>query len=172
MGYATFWLLDSMIAAIVSATRGLHMADRIEKSIELNAPIERVWRALTDHVEFADWFRVTLDGPFVPGETASGRMSCAGHEGLKWEAKIQKMQAPTYFSFTWHPYAVDPNVDYAPEKPTLVEFRLEPTATGTRLFVCELGFDALPSHRRPDALRMNDAGWTQQVENIKAHVER
>jgi uncharacterized protein YndB with AHSA1/START domain len=43
------------------------MSDRIEKSIELNSPIERVWRALTDHNEFGEWFRVKLDGPFAPG---------------------------------------------------------------------------------------------------------
>ena len=42
------------------------MSDRIEKSIELNAPIERVWHALTDHNEFGEWFRVKLDGPFAP----------------------------------------------------------------------------------------------------------
>jgi uncharacterized protein YndB with AHSA1/START domain len=43
------------------------MSDRVEKTIELRAPVSRVWRALTDHVEFGAWFRVRLDGPFVPG---------------------------------------------------------------------------------------------------------
>ena len=43
------------------------MDDRIEKRIELNAPVARVWRALTDHREFGEWFRVKLEGPFVGG---------------------------------------------------------------------------------------------------------
>ncbi len=46
------------------------MSDRIEKRVEINAPVSRVWRALTDHVEFGEWFRVKLDGPFVPGQVS------------------------------------------------------------------------------------------------------
>jgi uncharacterized protein YndB with AHSA1/START domain len=147
------------------------MSDRIEKTIELKAPIERVWRALTDHSEFGEWFRVKLDGPFVPGKAATGRITYPGYEHLKWEVKVKQMDAPRLFSFTWHPYAVDPDVDYSPETPTLVEFRLEPTANGTRLTVVESGFDSLPDNRRPDAFRMNEGGWTEQMKNIQSHVE-
>ena len=148
------------------------MADRIEKSIELNAPIERVWRALTDHREFGEWFRVKLDGPFAPGEMSHGHITHPGYEHVVWEAKVVAMDQPRLFSFTWHPYAVDPKVDYSGEPPTLVEFHLEPTAAGTHLVIIETGFEALPRHRRADALRMNDSGWADQAKNIKAHVER
>lgn len=147
------------------------MTDRIEKSIDLNAPIERVWRALTDHEEFGKWFRVKLNGPFLPGEVARGRITYPGYEHVTWEATVQRLEAPRYFSFTWHPYAVDPNVDYTQEAPTLVEFRLEAISTGTRLIVIESGFDALPSHRKPDALRKNEDGWAEQVKNIQTYVE-
>lgn len=148
------------------------MTNRVEKCIELNAPVEKVWRALTDHTEFGEWFRVKLDGPFVPGKVATGRVTHPGYEHVKWEATIQKMDAPHLFSFTWHPYAVDPKVDYSKETPTLVEFRLEPVAKGTRLVIVESGFDALPAQRKPDALRMNDGGWAQQTKNVQAYVER
>jgi uncharacterized protein YndB with AHSA1/START domain len=148
------------------------MSDRIEKSIELNAPVERVWRALTDHVEFGEWFRVKLDAPFVTGALTTGHMTYPGYEDLKWEARIEKMEAPQVFAFTWHPYALDPEADYSQEPPTLVEFRLEPTANGTRLTVVESGFDAVPSGRRAEAFRMNERGWTMQMKNIQAHVDR
>ena len=46
--------------------------DRIEKRIELKAPPARVWRALTDHREFGEWFRVKPEGPFVVGKTTKG----------------------------------------------------------------------------------------------------
>src|ERR1700722_1766493 len=95
--------------------------DRIEKNIELKAPIARVWRALTDHREFGEWFRVKLDGPFVPGEISRGHITYPGYEHMKWEAVVQKMEPERLFSFTWHPYGVDPNVDYSRETPTLVE---------------------------------------------------
>ncbi len=144
--------------------------DRIEKRIELKAPLSRVWRALTDHREFGLWFRVKLDGPFVPGQLSTGWITYPGYEHLKWEAVVQKMEPERLFSFTWHPYAVDPKMDYSKEPPTLVEFRLEKTAGGTLLTVIESGFDKIPAGRRPEALRMNERGWTEQVKNIQSHV--
>jgi len=84
------------------------MNDRIEKRIELKAPRSRVWRALTDYREFGEWFRVKLDGPFVPGQLSRGHITYPGYEHLQWQAVVQTIEPETLFSFTWHPYAVDP----------------------------------------------------------------
>ncbi len=146
------------------------MNDRIEKRIELAAPVSRVWRALTDYREFGEWFRVKLEGPFVVGQVSRGQITYPGFEHVKWQATVQKMERERLFSFTWHPYAVDPKVDYSQEPPTLVEFRLEKTAGGTLLTVTESGFDKIPKHRRAEAFRMNEGGWTAQLENIERHV--
>jgi uncharacterized protein YndB with AHSA1/START domain len=146
------------------------MSDVIEKRIELAAPVSRVWRALTDYREFGQWFQVKLDGPFVPGQVSRGQVTYPGYEHVKWEAVVQKMEPERLFSFTWHPYPADPKIDYSKETPTLVEFRLEKTATGTLLVVTESGFDKIPGGRRLEALRMNDGGWTQQLKNIENHV--
>ena len=148
------------------------MTDRIEKTIDIDAPVDRVWRAITNHEEFGEWFRVKLDQPFKPGVEASGFITHPGYEHIRWHATVAAMETPRLFSFTWHPYAIDPNVDYSGETPTLVEFRLEPNGQGTHLVITESGFDKIPAQRRPDALRMNDSGWAQQVLNIKSHVER
>lgn len=144
--------------------------DRIEKSIELRASPARVWRALTDHREFGAWFRVNLESAFVPGRPTRGRITYPGYEHLVMEVVVQKMVAPRYFSYTWHPYAVDPTADYSNEKPTLVEFNLEETATGTLLKVTESGFDSIPASRREEAFRMNSAGWVEQMRNVEKHV--
>jgi uncharacterized protein YndB with AHSA1/START domain len=146
------------------------MSDKIEKRIELAAPVSRVWRALTDYREFGEWFRVKIDGPFVPGQVSRGQLTFPGYEHIKWEATVQKIEPEKLFSYTWHPYAVDPSVDYSKEPPTLVEFRLEKTATGTLLTVTESGFDEIPAARRDEALRKNDAGWTQQLQSIEKYV--
>jgi uncharacterized protein YndB with AHSA1/START domain len=148
------------------------MSDRIEKTVDINAPVERVWRALTDYREFGAWFRVMLESPFVPGEVARGNITYPGFEHVVMTVKVTRMEAPSHFAFTWHPYAIEPDVDYSAETPTLVEFRLEPTLNGTRLTVVESGFDAVPAHRRAEAFRMNEGGWAEQMENVKAHVER
>ena len=147
------------------------MNDRIEKRIELKAPVSRVWRAITDHREFGEWFRVRLDSPFAAGKASRGNITWPGYEHLKWEAVVQKIEPEKLFSFTWHPYAVDPKVDYSHEIPTLVEFRLEATPKGTLLTVTESGFDKVPAGRRAEAFRMNDGGWAQQIKNIGRHVE-
>lgn len=146
------------------------MENQVEKKIELKAPISRVWRALTDYREFGEWFRVKLDAPFVPGETSTGHITWPGYEHLQWEAVVQEMDPEQYFAFTWHPYAVDPKVDYSTETPTLVEFRLEKTATGTLLTVTESGFEDVPSERRLEAFRKNEGGWAQQMGNIQSYV--
>jgi uncharacterized protein YndB with AHSA1/START domain len=148
------------------------MSDKIEKSIEINAPVERVWRALTDHQAFGEWFRVKIDQPFVPGQPQTGHMTYPGYEHFPWNAETVALEEPTRFAFTWHPYAVEEGVDYSGETPTLVEFRLEPTASGTRVTVTESGFDKIPEHRREEALRSNTGGWEEQMRNIKAYVER
>jgi uncharacterized protein YndB with AHSA1/START domain len=125
----------------------------IEKRIELKAPGSRVWRALTDYRE-------------------RGQITYPGYEHVKWEAVVQKMEPERLFSFTWHAYAVDPKIDYTQEMPTLVEFRLEKTTTGTLLLLTESGFDKIPSDRRFEAFRMNDGGWIQPMENIENHVSQ
>lgn len=147
------------------------MTDKIERSIDLQAPVDRVWRALTDHREFGSWFRVAIDGPFVEGEAASGNITYPGYEHVRWNVRIVAMEAPRRFAFTWHPYAVEPDVDYSTEEPTLVEFFLESRGGGTRLTVVESGFDKVPAHRRDEAIRMNSGGWTEQIDNIRKHVD-
>jgi uncharacterized protein YndB with AHSA1/START domain len=91
---------------------------------------------------------------------------------LKWEVTVKKREPERLFSFTWHPYAIDPTIDYAKEPTPLVEFRLEPKNGGTVLTLTESGFDAIPKDRQFEAFRMNDRGWTEQMKNIERHVER
>lgn len=146
------------------------MSNVIEKQIELKAPVSRVWRALTDHNEFGEWFRVKLENPFVPGQVSRGRILYPGYEHLTWEAIVKKMEPEKLFSFTWHPYAVDPKQDYSSEPATLVEFKLEPKGNGTLLTLTESGFDALPKDRAFEAFRSNEGGWTEQMKNIERHV--
>ena len=146
------------------------MSNVIEKRIELKAPVSRVWRALTDYREFGEWFRVKLDGPFVAGRVSRGQITYPGYEHIQWEAVVQKIEPERLFSFTWHPYAVNPKIDYSKETPTLVEFRLEESKIGTLLLLTESGFDKIPGDRRLEAFRMNDGGWTEQMKNIENYV--
>jgi len=148
------------------------MEDRIEKQIELAAAQSRVWQALTDSQKFGEWFKVKLDGPFVAGQPIAGQITHPGYEHVRMEVVVGKIEPETYFSFTWHPYAVDLKVDYSAEKPTLVEFRLTPIEKGTLLTVTESGFENVSAVRRAEAFLRNSTGWQQQMENIAAYVYR
>lgn len=145
--------------------------ERIEKHINLRAPRSRVWRALTDAKEFGAWFGAELAGEFRLNAKVSGRITIKGFDHVRLQLEIERLEPETYFAYRWHPYAVDPDVDYSEEPTTLVEFRLEDQAGGgTSLTVVESGFERIPLARRAKALQMNDGGWARQMENIARHV--
>ena len=146
--------------------------DRIEKTVTLRAARSRVWRAITNAEEFGAWFRVKLEGSFAQGATVRGTITHPGYEHLTMEMRIERIEAERYFAYRWHPYAVDPGVDYSPEPTTLVEFRLDEANGGTVLTIVESGFDRIPLARRAEAFRMNDGGWTEQIANIGRHVSQ
>jgi uncharacterized protein YndB with AHSA1/START domain len=144
--------------------------DRIEKTIVLRAPRSRVWRAIANAEEFGAWFGVKLEGAFAPGARVQGRITTPGYEHLTMDITIEQVDPERLFSYRWHPYAIDPGTDYSGEPTTLVEFRLDEVAGGTRLTVIESGFDRIPLERRAEAFRMNDQGWAEQIQNIERHV--
>ena len=144
--------------------------DRIEKKVVLRAPRSRVWRAISNAEQFGEWFRVKLDAPFAEGKTIHGKMLHKGFEDAQVDFEIESIRPEDYFSYRWHPYAIDPKADYSKEPTTLVEFRLEDAKDGTTLTIVESGFDRLPTARRSEALRMNDGGWAGMVKAIEKYV--
>jgi uncharacterized protein YndB with AHSA1/START domain len=146
--------------------------DRIEKQVLLKAPVERVWRALTDAAEFGSWFGVKLSGSFAPGEEISGPITHPGYEHLTMYITIEKIEPERLFSWRWRPNAIDPGKDYSAEPTTLVVFELRETPDGTLVKLTESGFDQLPAERREQAFRGNEGGWEQQLVNIGKHVSK
>jgi len=144
--------------------------DRIEKKVVLRAPRSRVWRAISNASEFGSWFGVKLEGAFAPGACVRGRITSPGYDHLTLEITIERVEPERLLSYRWHPYAIDPAVDYSAEPTTLVEFMLEEVTGGTELTVVESGFDRIPLARRAEAFRMNDQGWSAQIKNIERHV--
>ncbi|MFS2036958.1 SRPBCC family protein [Polaromonas sp. CT11-55] len=145
--------------------------DRIERSVHIKAAPSRVWKALTNAEEFGSWFGVALKGKsFIAGQQVQGHITIAGYEHVLFDVLIDRVEPETLFSYRWHPYAVDPAVDYSKEPTTLVEFTLKAVNGGTLLSVVESGFDKIPVARRDQAFRMNDGGWQGQMANIEKYV--
>lgn len=144
--------------------------DRIKKEITLDAPRSRVWSAITDVEQFNTWFGVRLTSAFEPGATVSGRITTPGYDHLTFQIWIDKVEPEHYFSFHWHPHAIDPNVDYSADPKTLVSFTLEDVGDKTRLTIVEDGFDAIPASRRAVAFSENSGGWAIQAENLQKYL--
>lgn len=155
--------------------------DRIEKRIVLQAPLERVWRAISSAQEFGSWFGVRFDGQFEPGEYLTGHIvpttvdpevakGQEPHEGSRFDITVDQIEPMRVFSFRWHPYAIDPEVDYSKEPTTLVVFELEETPDGTQLTITESGFDRIPLARRAKAFAMNEQGWEAQIALIGKYL--
>jgi uncharacterized protein YndB with AHSA1/START domain len=155
--------------------------DRIEKSVLLRAPRERVWRAISDSKQFGRWFGVQFDGPFVAGASIVGKMVTTtvdaevakrqeAYKGHRFEFAVDRVEPMRFFSFRWHPFAMDSSVDYSKEPSTLVAFVLEEVQDGTRLTVTESGFDQIPIERRAKAFAANEGGWAAQMKLIEKYL--
>lgn len=155
--------------------------DRIEKQVLLRAPHARVWRALTDAKEFGTWFGMKFNGSFTPGALVAGvtvptavdaevARAQRPYEGTPFQITIDRIEPERQFAFRWHPFAVEPGVDYSREPTTLIEFLLEDVPDGVMLTVRESGFDQVPLERRAKAFAANEAGWTIQMRLIEKYL--
>jgi uncharacterized protein YndB with AHSA1/START domain len=146
--------------------------DRIERSVVINAPRERVWRALSNAEEFGRWFGADLKGQaFTPGQRTQGPITIEGFTHILFDVLVERMEPGALMAWRWHPYAIDPAVDYSQEERTLVTFTLKDApGGGTLLTAVESGFDKVPPGRRLEAFRMNTRGWEGQMENLRKHA--
>ena len=144
---------------------------RIDRTIEINAPPDRVWRALTTAEELSAWFQVRLEGDIVPGTEIWMTSVHPQHGGQRFRVRFTEMTAPRRFVWEWHPGEVDPNVDYAREPRTTVTFTLEPAGRGTRLSVSETGFDEISLARRAKVYKDNSQGWAEVLLWLQKHAE-
>ena len=146
------------------------VANQIEKSIQLNFPRHRVWRALTTASQFGAWFGVVLEGEFTAGQSIQGKFSNAKYAHITFEVIVESITPETMFSYWWRPFAIDADVDYSAEPRTLVSFTLEDRDAGTLLTVIESGFDGIPAARRAKAFEMDSQGWAAQMLRIEKYL--
>ena len=144
---------------------------RIDRSIEIKAPVDRVWRALTDAAELSAWFQVKIEGEIQAGRTVWMTSVLPSHAGMRFDVEIVELKRPSQVVWRWHPGEIDPSEDYSREPRTTVVFTLHSIPGGTRLEVAETGFDELSLARRAKAHADNSQGWTEVTVWLKNHVE-
>jgi uncharacterized protein YndB with AHSA1/START domain len=132
--------------------------DRIERTISVTHPPEKVWAAITTAEGLGTWF----------GQKATVDLRVGGLARLTWdggytnELRIERLEPPRVFGWTW---AISGLPEDDPRR-TYVEFTLEPDAAGTRLTVVETGFAQLPSDLHTGAYGGNVEGWQKELDEL------
>lgn len=111
----------------------------IERDILIDAPVEVVWRTVTEPDQMIQWFADKVELELTPG--GHGYMGFGEQGG---PVVVEAVEPPTRFSFRWnHPAGEEPT----PTNSLLVEFTLAAEGAATRLRVTE---SALAKIDRPD----------------------
>ena len=137
--------------------------DRIERTVEIAHPPAKVWAAPTTAEGLSAWFgnEATID--LRPGGSASMKF---GSDHVA-EMRVERVEEPTVFGFTWHIYGLsgdDPRRTY-------VEFTLEPADAGTRLTVVESGFAQLSDDAYRTAYDGNTEGWASELGELVDYLD-
>jgi uncharacterized protein YndB with AHSA1/START domain len=137
--------------------------DRLERTVEIAHPPVTVWAALTTADGLSAWFgnEATID--LRPGGSASMKFG-GGHVA---EMRVERVEEPTVFGFTWHIYGL---ADDDPRR-TYVEFTLEPAGAGTRLTVVESGFAQLSDDAYRTAYDGNTQGWASELGELVNYLD-
>ena len=137
--------------------------DRIERAVDIARPPATVWAALTTAEGLGTWFgnQATID--LRPG----GAAQMTWDHGHRAEMRIERVEEPTVFGFTWHIYGLP---DDDPRR-TYVEFTLEPSGSGTRLTVVESGFAQLTDEAFREAYDGNTKGWASELGELVEYLD-
>ena len=146
-------------------------ADLIERETVINAPVERVWKLITEAEHLGRWFGdAGAEIDLRPGGALVLRWSEHGTS----HGRVVAVEPPTRFAFRWAPFK-DPGGDEPVEgNATLVEFTLEPDGDATRLRVVETGFASLATsdEQRARNVEGNTGGWEHEIGELSEYAEK
>jgi uncharacterized protein YndB with AHSA1/START domain len=134
--------------------------DELVRTVDVKAPRERVWDAITKPELLLRWF---------PTHVAEVELRVGGSMRFGWdeggdEAVIDEIEPPHTFRFRWRP--ADTDRPY-----TSVTFHLEEDAGVTTVTLTERGFASLPDQIHEQSYEGNAKGWSAELEELKAFME-
>jgi uncharacterized protein YndB with AHSA1/START domain len=136
--------------------------DRIERTVRIERPLERVWAAITTAEGLGTWF----------GNSAEVDLRVGGSAKLGWdgghaaELRIERLEPKTVFGYTW---GINGLGDQDPRR-TYVEFTLTPDESGTTVTVVETGFAQLEPDAYAKAFEGNTHGWASELDELVAYL--
>ncbi|HKA26698.1 MAG TPA: SRPBCC domain-containing protein [Gaiellaceae bacterium] len=144
--------------------------DRIEREIEIDAPVDVVWTVITEPEHINGWFTDTAE--IEVREGAKGRLGWtekARHRETFVNLKIERVEPPSLLAFRWnYPDDAEPSPSNAP----LVEFTLEPRGDGTHLRIVESGLESVDrsDEAKESYFDEHSSGWSVIVERLRAYA--
>jgi len=144
--------------------------DAIEKEIMIDAPVETVYRVITEPAQVARWFSDAAELDPVPG--GAGTLTFedrATSQRAAVRLVVQAAEPPHRFAFRWdYPEDEQP----AEGNSLLVEFILAAEGSGTRLTVTESGLAALrrPGQDTAGYYEAHDKGWDAHLASLQSYV--
>ncbi|MFE6964208.1 SRPBCC family protein [Agromyces sp. NPDC057679] len=139
----------------------------VRRTIRIAAPLDKVWRAVTEPEHISRWFGQTvLDGA---GVGATGSMTFEGYGTIP--LRVEAIEAPRSVSYRW---SNDDAVRRAggtidAGTTTVFTFTLDEVDGGTELTVVETGFDRTTDPRANMADHAE--GWVSELDKLVALLE-
>jgi uncharacterized protein YndB with AHSA1/START domain len=140
---------------------------QIEKNILIDAPVDVVWRIITEPDQIVQWFSDEAEVDVRPG--GGGRL--VFRSGDSYQLQVEAVEPPRRFAFRW----VQPQGSVArQDNSMLVEFTLETEGTGTRLRVVESGFDTVDwsDEEKTSYAERHTEGWEHLLERLRDFAGR
>jgi uncharacterized protein YndB with AHSA1/START domain len=145
--------------------------DQIERETVINAPVERVWKLITEAEHLGRWFGdAGAEIDLRPG----GAMVLRWAEHGTSHGEVVRVEAPSRFAFRWAPFKDPAGEEPAEGNSTLVEFTLEADGDATRLRVVETGFASLAAsdEQRAKNRESNTEGWRFEIGELSEYAEK
>lgn len=137
--------------------------DEIKRELVIDAPIERVWSALTSAEELAQWFGDSAEIDLVPGGRA--RIGWSEYDSIA-DCIVEVVDRPTRFTFRWSAINDTP----LETQSLLVEFTLRQEGDSTHVTLLESGFADLPDEVYEERLAENSKGWDAELDDLRTYL--
>ena len=140
---------------------------QIEKEILIEAPIDVVWRVVTEPDHLMQWFSSKAELAGRPG--GEGRVSF--EQGETYYLQVEAFEPPHRFAYRW---LHDEGATARPDNSMLVEFTLHDEAGKTRLRVVESGFDQVDwtDEAKAKYAEGHTAGWELLLGRLGGYAVR
>ena len=130
----------------------------VKRSIWIDAARERIWQAITDPAQLAQWLLPPMLGADMKRDSDDTLYVSMGGMEIP-VATLEEIDEPQQVSCRGLPDGL-----------IATTYRLAEEEDGTRVTVTMSGFETLPADARQDRITPSSSAWEKALENLKAFI--